>query len=190
MFYRFILTIVKGLYKIIFRLKVEGSGNIPAEGPVIICSNHVSFTDAATVAVSCKRAVRFLAKRELFKFKIGNLFFRGLNAIPVDRASNDTGAYKAVLSALEREKAVGIFIQGRFSDLDYGSAKSGAALFALKSRAVLVPAFISGPRGPFSRIIIKYGGPVSFDEYAGKKIRAALLAEVTEKIVDEMERLR
>ena len=44
-FYAVMRAIVILVFKIIFRIKVEGVENIPEKGGLIICCNHISFTD-------------------------------------------------------------------------------------------------------------------------------------------------
>ena len=49
------------------RLRVSGQENIPAEGPVLVVSNHVSELDPPTLGVSAlPRKTYYMAKQELF----------------------------------------------------------------------------------------------------------------------------
>ena len=52
--------------KIVYRLKIVGTENIPKE-QVIFCANHRSFIDAPIVKITCKRDTRFLGKEDLKK---------------------------------------------------------------------------------------------------------------------------
>lgn len=52
--------------KLLFRLRIEGTENIPKQGPVILCSNHRSVLDPFFMAVAVPRTIRFMAKSELF----------------------------------------------------------------------------------------------------------------------------
>lgn len=44
----------------IYRLRVIGAENIPAQGGALIVPNHVSFMDGCLVTVSCSRLIRFI----------------------------------------------------------------------------------------------------------------------------------
>ena len=51
------------------RWTIEGAHRVPAFGPVLLASNHVSYLDPLVLAYLADRRhrrVRFLAKRELF----------------------------------------------------------------------------------------------------------------------------
>src|SRR5215475_14676393 len=52
--------------KIVFRPWVEGIENIPAEGPAILASNHLSFSDSFFLPLMLERRVTFIAKAEYF----------------------------------------------------------------------------------------------------------------------------
>ncbi len=51
---------------ILFRPKVKGLRNVPATGPLIIASNHLSFSDSIFMPLVVPRKVTFLAKSEYF----------------------------------------------------------------------------------------------------------------------------
>ena len=52
--------------RILFRPQVEGREYVPDEGPAIIASNHVSFSDSIFMPLMVKRKVTFVAKSEYF----------------------------------------------------------------------------------------------------------------------------
>ena len=60
-----IYTLVKNLFKILFtiflRLKVEGTENIPKDGPLVIASNHLSLLDPPVLGTAATRKVHFMA---------------------------------------------------------------------------------------------------------------------------------
>ena len=49
-----------------FRPKVSGLRQVPTVGPVIIASNHLSFSDSIFMPLVVPRKVTFLAKSEYF----------------------------------------------------------------------------------------------------------------------------
>lgn len=70
--------IVKGaifIYcKIVHRVKIEGTENIPKEGSIIFCGNHRTFLDPPLMEVTAKRECRFLAKESLYKKSFSCIF--------------------------------------------------------------------------------------------------------------------
>lgn len=65
--YPFARSVVAGLLKPTFRIKVEGLEHFPKEGGVLLCTNHISNIDPPVVGVTAPRKVLFMAKAELFK---------------------------------------------------------------------------------------------------------------------------
>ena len=190
MLYKTLVFVVRPLAWLIFGYKKYGTENIPAEGPIIICANHIHGMDCVPVAVSNKRVINFIAKKELFKYRFLNWLFTTLNAIPVDRESADMKAYKETLKRLKEGKAICIFAQGtRASEIDIKAAKQGVALFALMSGAPVIPALITGKYRPFGKIAVRYGKPVTLEEYKGVKAKTEVLAEITEKIMEKVSEL-
>ena len=53
---------------IYFRLARIGREHIPAEGPVILASNHRSFLDPFVIGTMARRPVYYVAKKELFGY--------------------------------------------------------------------------------------------------------------------------
>lgn len=82
---------IGGSLKLAFRPWVEGLENIPAEGPAILASNHLSFSDSFFLPAVLDRKVTFIAKAEYFtspgvKGKLTAAFFKGVGQLPVDRS--------------------------------------------------------------------------------------------------------
>ena len=74
-----------------FRPWADGTENVPREGPAILASNHLSFSDHFFAPLPLPRKVVFLAKSEYFtgrglKGLVSRAFFRGVGQIPVDRS--------------------------------------------------------------------------------------------------------
>lgn len=187
MFYRFARLLVAAFYHILFRITVVGHGNIPVTGPVVLCSNHTSNHDPLILGISVKRPVHFLAKSEMYRFKPFRPILRAINTIPTNRDQVDIKTFKAAMNALSEGHVLGVFAQGhRFKELDADDAKSGAAMFALKSGAALVPVKIDGGYRLFSRVLVMFGEPLDLSEYKEKKVRSETLRQVTELLVERI----
>lgn len=82
---------IGGTLKLAFRPWAEGLENIPAEGPAILASNHLSFSDSFFFPAMVDRKVTFIAKAEYFtspgvKGRLTAAFFKGVGQLPVDRS--------------------------------------------------------------------------------------------------------
>src|ERR1700751_710403 len=84
------------MLKIVFRPRAWRVKNVPRRGPVILASNHLSFSDHFFGPLPVPRKVIFLAKSEYFtgrglKGLITKAFFTGVGQIPIDRAGGAAG---------------------------------------------------------------------------------------------------
>ncbi|MBR0464449.1 MAG: 1-acyl-sn-glycerol-3-phosphate acyltransferase, partial [Clostridia bacterium] len=132
-FYRVVRAIVIPLLHMFFPYKITGKENVPAEGPVLLVSNHVSDFDPAFIVCGLNRKITYLGKKELFRFRILKWFFSNLGVIPVDRGGTDMHAMRASLSVLKEGGVLGIFPQGhRYKKDDNRDIENGASLLALK----------------------------------------------------------
>ena len=78
--FRFILTAIDCLiFKLFFRIKTEGTENVPKEGAYILYGNHASFLDGPAIAACLPRRPVF----QLFYFVFGPYFFRPFEKSPV-----------------------------------------------------------------------------------------------------------
>ncbi|MCL2216914.1 MAG: 1-acyl-sn-glycerol-3-phosphate acyltransferase [Defluviitaleaceae bacterium] len=188
MLYKVAKVIAWILVKILFRFKVTGMENIPKTGAFLLCANHLSLLDPIVLAVFMKRQPRFMAKKELFKFRPFGSLLRALGAFPVDRKAADMTAFRTAMSVLKSGDGLLIFSQGTRMK-EFENAKGGVALFALKSGAQIVPAGIRGDYRLFSRMHIHVGKPICMEEHQGKKIKTELIEEVMADVVSRVSAL-
>ncbi len=180
MLYAWLRVLLRIFYRIYFRLEPIGLHNIPETGPVILCSNHKSNWDPPTVAVSLQRNVRFMAKAELFGVPIFGSLIRKLGAYPVKRGGISKESVKLTLQLLEQGQVLLIFPEGTRKNTS-GIGKRGAATFAMKANAVIVPVAVAGDYKPFRKMKVVYGEPIQFEENG--KATPEQLEEATEEIM-------
>ena len=72
--YAFGRMLLSWFYLPVYRIHVLGRENVPEEGPVLLCSNHVAMKDPVMLGIVQKRQVFYMAKEELFR----NGFIGGL----------------------------------------------------------------------------------------------------------------
>lgn len=145
MFYWFTKFIVGLLTRILFRIQITGSENIPGRGAFILASNHRSNLDPVIITIVIKRKLHFLGKKELFRSKFSTKIFTMLNIIKLNREGIDKSALKKGLTALQGGRGLLLFPEGKRSrDGRLGLAKPGVALFAFGAKVPVIPAFIKG----------------------------------------------
>ena len=184
-FYAFARGVLKLYLGICHPVRVHGAENIPAEGPAIVCGNHISLRDPFVVAVCMKHPLRFMGKKEIFKFKFLNPFLYALGGFPVDRGAADTSALRTSVNILKEGDILGIFPEGTRQEDDgqQHAIQAGVASIALRGKARLVPVFIQGPYKLFRPIHITFGPALDYTAHEGRIDRAAI-DRATNEIAD------
>ena len=97
------------------RFEISGTENIPATGPAILCGNHRSYFDPASVALAIAktgRTVRFLGKKEVFDAPIVGQIASAMGGIRVERGTGSDEPLKAAAEALAAGDMVAIMPEG------------------------------------------------------------------------------
>jgi 1-acyl-sn-glycerol-3-phosphate acyltransferase len=190
MFYRFARTLCRIYFSLVNRWEVIGHENIPQQGGVLICPNHISNFDPPLVGSAMSRPIRFMAKEELFKVPVLSFLIKDFGAFPVKRGAGDRQAIRQSLQILENGEVLGIFPEGsRSKSGGLEEAHSGAAFFALKTDATVVPVAIVGSFAPFAKIKIIFGTPLDLSAYRDQKGSKETLAEITSLIMTSIQKL-
>ncbi len=170
MLYKSLRWIVNIVIKLLFDIRVEGIEQVPFEGPLVICANHISWLDPIVVACIVPRPIHFMAKNELFENKFMAWLLTKLHAFPVKRKKADVGAIRRGLTVLNNGEVIGIFPEGtRQKTPDkLGEAHGGAALLAIKTEACVLPIAIRGKYGFRSTVRIACGRPFVITATTGK----------------------
>lgn len=177
-------------FKLFYRVEAKGKEHIPKNGAAIFCANHIDVRDPMLLAISIKRQVHFIAKKELFKVKFFAYFLTKLGIIPVDRENPSMSVYKRAIQLLKDKKTLGLFAQGsRMSTIEANESKAGVALFAVKGDACVVPVHISATYKWLSKVYITFGEPIFLDEYKDKRVKTETLNEITERIMSKVAEL-
>ena len=194
--YRFLYKLLAPLLRFIFNVHPHGLENIPAEGGVLICPNHIAAVDVITVAsVVSTRQIRFMAKAELFKVPLLGGLIKALGAYPIRRGEGDVGAVKKTITLLKEGNTVGMFPQGtRYKGVDphNSTVKHGAGMIAYRAAVPVLPVAIitKGHKvSLFKRIDVIFGKPISPDELGFESGNRAEQAAASEKIFAEILKL-
>lgn len=190
-FYKFARILLSIIFRLVFRLDIKGVDNIPEEGRIVLCSNHISLLDPIVLAIAIPRPITFMAKKELFENKILAKLIYSLGSFPVDRQASDLSAIRSALKSLKEEKILGIFPEGtRVQKIDLDNAKPGVSLISIKSKSPVIPVYINSKYKLFSKIVIKIGEPIYLDEYYNKKLSVDEHREISKDIMKSIYSLK
>ena len=187
------------------RFEISGIGNIPTDGPVILCANHRSYFDVSAMSIvvgKSGRTARFLGKKEVFDAPIVGQVAAAMGGIRVDRGTGSDEPLRAAADALEGGEMVAMMPEGT---IPRGPAffdpklvgRWGAAQLAHLSGATVVPVGLWGTekvwprsgRGPKMLALvdpptvrISVGEPVAITgksvDADTKRIMKAIMAEL------------
>jgi 1-acyl-sn-glycerol-3-phosphate acyltransferase len=203
--YQALHRLVPPLAKAVWRPTVIGLEHVPASGPLLLASNHLSFADSLVIPIVVPRRVAFLAKSDYFdgpglKGAVSKAWFSGLGMLPVDR--DDTKAAIAsldiALGVLGRGEAFGIYPEGtRSRDGRLYRGRTGVAHLALTAGAPVVPVGLVGteklqPVGSrLPRVVpisISFGPPIAvagrFDGVPLGRARRELTDEIMSAVAE------
>jgi 1-acyl-sn-glycerol-3-phosphate acyltransferase len=203
-FYWLLKWILVGpLLKLIFRPYAEGAENVPEEGPAILASNHLSYSDWLFMPLLIPRRVTFVAKAEYFttpgiKGWLQKTFFSGAGQVPIDRSSGTAaaGAIVTGLKILNAGDIFGIYPEGtRSHDGRLYRGRTGVARMALEAKVPVIPVAVIGTDvvappgkvfGRYARPHVKFGKPLDFSRYEGMEDDRFVLRSITDEIMYEI----
>jgi 1-acyl-sn-glycerol-3-phosphate acyltransferase len=186
--------------RLLFRPWARGVEHVPSDGPAIVASNHLSFSDSFFMPLMLPRRVTFLAKAEYFtgrglKGRLTAGFFRGIGQIPIDRTSGRSAeaALRTGMRVLAGGGLLGMYPEGtRSPDGRLYRGRTGVARLALTAQVPVVPVVMVGsdriqPPGQvlphIHRVGMRFGPALDFSRYYGMADDRFVLRSVTDELM-------
>ena len=204
--YRLSRAIAGPFLRLIARPTVIGAEHIPATGPAIMASNHLSVIDSIYLPLMVQRPVSFAAKSEYFngtrlRDRLVGAYLRSTNQLSTDRTGGRAAMamLDAAVSHLNSGELFGIYPEGtRSPDGRLYRGRSGVGFLALQSGAPVIPVAMIGtdhilppghqiPRP--GKIEIRIGEPLEFAELRGQPAGARQRRIVTDEVMRAIQKL-
>jgi 1-acyl-sn-glycerol-3-phosphate acyltransferase len=201
--YWVVKAILTPILRTLFRPWIDHPEHIPTDGPAILASNHLSFSDSIFLPLVIPRRVTFLAKADYFTGKgikgmLNKAFFSGVGQVPIDRSGG--AASEAALRTAKRILAdgnlLGLYPEGtRSPDGRLYRGKTGVARMALEAGVPVIPVAMINtdvvqPTGKviprLGRVGIRVGRPLDFSRYQGMEGDRFVLRSITDEIMYEL----
>ena len=146
------------LVRAVYRPHYVGFEKIPAQGGVILISNHVSYMDGPIIDAGCKRLVRYLIDEDIYHLPGVHYLMKMDRAIPI--APNRKSVEKAldeVSEGLRNGDVICIFPEGSLTYTGgLGRFRPGIEWMIKRDHVPVVPIALSGLWGSvFSRKYMK-----------------------------------
>lgn len=185
-------AIFQVVFKVLNRLEVIGSENIPKAGGVIIAANHVSYLDPLVVGAALKRRATYMAREGLFKIPLLGTFVRSFS-IPVKRGRPQPSTIKEAVKRLNKGELIVMFPEGgRSADGSMLDAKRGIAVIAAMSKVPVVPTLILGTEKSLpvgakfikpAKIAVIFGNPIEIDKQeTDKQFQDRICRDIVDRI--------
>ncbi len=194
--------VVRPLANRLWDFDLRGFDRLPAEGPALLCPNHVSFLDSAFLMLQVPRNISFVGKAEYMDSWKTKYLFPAMGMIPIDRAGGDKSqaALDTAEAVLRRGELFGIFPEGTRSRDGYlYKGRTGAARLALKVGCPIFPVGVVGTREiqpPDAKVpklrkpvTIAIGRPINVDRYRSRANDHLVLRQITDELMFEIREL-
>jgi 1-acyl-sn-glycerol-3-phosphate acyltransferase len=126
--------------------EVKGAENIPLDGPLIICPNHIGTIDPPLVPAYVPRGDTWsMAKSEYFRNALINWLFTSYQAFPVVRHTADRVALRRAFDLLRAGHALVIYAEGtRIDSGVLAKPEPGAGFIAQRCGCPVLPVALTG----------------------------------------------
>lgn len=171
------LAIVNWAFRWVIRLSgtkviVRGEENVPRDTAVLYVGNHRSYFDIILTYVRVPRPTGYVAKLEMLRYPLLNVWMHFLHCLFLDRKDIKKGL-KTILKGVEKAKSgisICIFPEGtrNGTDQDFLPFHEGSFKIAEKADVPVLPITMAGTNGIFEdhmpritkqTVIIEYGKP-------------------------------
>jgi 1-acyl-sn-glycerol-3-phosphate acyltransferase len=195
--YWLVRALFQPFFHLYFRLSRIGREHVPESGGVIYCANHRSFLDPFVIGTITRRPMYYVAKQELFKYRIVAWFLSSLGAFPVNRGAADQDMLATAKAILARGDSVLMFAEGtRIRPGALGRPKRGVGRLALETGAPVVPVAVIGTEAVRKgwrirphKVRIRIGSPLTFPrtEHASPQLAAAVTDRIWPNVMLQWE---
>lgn len=163
----FVSIIARTLFRIKFKVRIEGKENLPKNGPLLLISNHFTWFEAPLLIAFLPYHPSFVAAIEMRRFWWFRLGEYTHDLVPIWRGQVDRQAMRRISDLLKNGRIVGIFPEGGVNPqlqeaiargeqvttasgnlvrdpLELVQARPGTAFLALQNNVPILPVAVIG----------------------------------------------
>jgi 1-acyl-sn-glycerol-3-phosphate acyltransferase len=145
-------ALLRPLFRAGFGMHASGLEQLPAHGPYILASNHVSMLDWAFLSYYLPDLVRFVVHREYWDHPLIGIGLRFNGAIPLRTGVPDAAAFRLARAVLAEGEPLIMFPEGAISRSGRPQrGQPGIIALAAAARVPIVPVALRGAFEAFPR---------------------------------------
>ena len=195
-------AILSPIFKVLWKVKVNGAEHIPASGPAIFCPNHTSVIDSFMLPLVLPRRISYVGKAEYMDSWKTKYVFPAMGMIPIDRGGGEAAerALSTAARVLDQGEFFGIYPEGtRARDGKLHRGRTGAARLALRTGAPIIPVGLKGTRDiqppdakvpkPFKSCEISFGRPIEVARYLDRADDRLVSRQIIDEVMYEIREL-
>lgn len=203
-FFRVATVFFKIFFGLVFRfpllawIKIEGRQQVPRSGGLLVIANHLSIVDPPILWYAMPRHVCFMGREDILRMPVLGSLARLARMIPIKQRSADRTALKQAIEAVKAGEAVSIFPEGEVSPTgEMMDFLPGIMLILRQTRAPVLPVAILNtdkivphgallPRPAFTKITVRYGEVMHFEELLNDKANDDLVLQKMQEAVKQL----
>ncbi|MGB0112530.1 MAG: lysophospholipid acyltransferase family protein [Ilumatobacteraceae bacterium] len=192
-------SIVCGFTRVFTRMSIDGLEHLPTSGPYVVAPVHRSYVDTPITACITRRRMRFMGKREMWKYPRLGWLFSALGAFPVNRGTADREALKRCITVLQHGEPLVLFPEGERKDGPLVHPLfDGAAYVAARAEVPIIPVGIGGSARVMPRhakivfprkVHVVIGAPILIERNASGRASRGAVAAASAQLHDDLQRL-
>ena len=177
---RIFRAVLRAIFRLVFRVRVRGLEKVPPGSPVIVCANHLGWTDPFLVLLflPIEPRIYILGEKQVRRISWFRRFMIDTLQVMVslDR-DKPLQALRTMEGVLQRGGSLLIFPEGQLGEQEgeLCELQEGAAHLSQKSGVPLLPVGLTGTSKLWLRrsLTVRIGDPIAPGEFAGD-LRARL----------------
>ena len=178
------------VFRIIKPTRCINHRNIP-KGGALYCANHTRMSDPLFVAYAMgwPHQIHVMAKEEVMHWPIIGWILRHGGIFGVKRGQADVAAVRTAMKYLKDGEKLLMFPEGtRHLDGEFGDAKTGAAMLAVRTGVPIVPVYLPAEKRWFRFTPVAFGEPYH-PKVAGRKGTTEEYRAIAEDLMERIHAL-
>lgn len=161
--------------------RIEGRVHMPKRGGLLLVCNHLSIADPPLLWYASPRHICFIGRHDILQMPVLGSLARLAKMIPIKQRGADRAALKQAIERLQAGEVVAIFPEGEVSPSgELMPFLPGLQLIARQAKVPILPVGLLNtdkmvphgalvPRPAFTRLIVRFGDPIPYEDWMGDK---------------------